>query len=195
VDGTPENIGYGPMLLKLFPQAKFIFLFRHPADVVASMRRFDRAGGNAMTTAEALDFWLRMTQQGILMQRAFGAHVVKTVHYVDMVQNPVAVLDEIFRFVGEPRFRNAARVFQTKINSSEVSEEDHEATLRELEAMEKYTEALQIYDACVKLAGTCLTTTDSESLTALDEQINDIQTNLLAIFTGTTGTHPNNEDI
>jgi len=184
VDGTPENTGYAYTLGKLFPLAQFIHIVRHPADVVASMMRFDRIGGDSMDLEQALDFWLRYTQWGLDLALACGSNVVKTVPYERLVQKPTIVLDEIYTFLGEPRFQQAASILRNRINSSAVAGDEREHTKRQLKSTSRYKKAQDLYKECVRLASLHQIIPDPESKAILEDQINDVETSLLSIFSG-----------
>ncbi|MGC8908832.1 MAG: sulfotransferase family protein [Desulfomonilaceae bacterium] len=184
VDGTPENTGYAYLLRKMFPFAQFIHIVRDPADVVSSITRFDRVGGAPMNIEEALDFWLRYTQWGAHMALACGSDVVKRVAYERLVHEPPKVMDEIFAFLGEPRFHQAVHIFQNRINSSRVTEDERQDIKQQLSSVARYTDAVAFYEKCLALASRDWIPPDPQSEAILQDQINDVETSLMGIFTG-----------
>ncbi len=186
VDGTPENTGYAYLLRKLFPRAQFIHIVRDPVDVVSSLTLFDRAGGDPIGVEEALKFWLRFTEWGLHLTLACGSEVVKTVPYKSLAEAPTAVLDEIFSFLGEPRFQQAQKVFRNRINSSSVTQEERNRIKEQLTSASAYIEAQNLYQECLKLASSKRIAPDPESERILADQINWVETTLLNIFSGKT---------
>jgi hypothetical protein len=124
VDGTPENTGIAPVLAQTFPSSQFVALVRNPRHVVASLLHFNRLGGKSFGLDEALDYWLKMTETAIRIREALGSQRVHVVFYDDMIQDPSAVLREIFAFLGEPNFSLSANTFSVRINSSSIDQDD-----------------------------------------------------------------------
>lgn len=147
VDGTPENSGYIVALRKLFPKAKFVALIRNPLDVVASMLRFDRAGGQKTDVKDAAEMWLSMTRWVLRAYQAYGPEVVMPVLHEQLIGNPAATLASIFDFLGEPNFPRAAATFGTRINSSKVASDERESLYGEIDKQPEFkVELLQLYD-------------------------------------------------
>ena len=133
VDGTPENSGYITALLALFPHAQFVGLVRNPLDVVASMLRFDRAGGEARSVKDAAEMWLSMMRRLLLSYRAFGPATVRLISYEKLVDDPRGTLRDVFDFLGEPDFGHAAGTYAMRINSSQISAEERKALYEEID--------------------------------------------------------------
>ncbi len=134
VDGSPENAAAIPVIRLLFPAARFLFAIRDPFDVIASMTRFDRAGGTRLSAEEAALMWLRLTNYGWLAYRAYGPEVVKIVPHADMVAKPAGCLREVFDFLGEPRFERASETFGARLNSSRIPEAERGRIVAEVRA-------------------------------------------------------------
>lgn len=134
VDGTPENTGYVTSLRALFPFARFIALVRNPLDVVASMLRFERAGGQTRSVKDAAEMWLGIMRMVLLSYRAFGPAVVRLVGYDALTANTDETLRALFDFLGEPHFPKAAQTFRKRINSSQIAEEERAALYAEIDA-------------------------------------------------------------
>jgi hypothetical protein len=150
VDGTPENTAYAALLRGLFPLAKFVCVVRHPYDAIASMVHF---GGNREQRAleDALNTWVGMTNSALLAARAFGPQAVKIVLYDDVVNDPLRAMREIFEFIGEPRYPAAKRVFERRINSSELDRETRGGVWARLEALEPMRSPLPLYETLVSM--------------------------------------------
>lgn len=134
VDGTPENSGYMASLRAVFPSARFIALVRNPLDVVVSMLRFERAGGETRGVKGAADMWLGIMRMVLLGYRAFGPEVVQLVSYDTLGNDVGRTLRELFDFLGEPNFPKASETFAKRINSSQISHEERTALYREIDA-------------------------------------------------------------
>jgi hypothetical protein len=147
VDGTPENSGYIIALRQLFPNAKFVGLIRNPLDVVASMLRFDRAGGEKTGVKDAATMWLNMTRWVLKAYQAYGPDVVMPVAHERLIADPAATLASIFEFLGEPNFPKAADTFGTRINSSKVASDERQSLYAEIDnEPDVKAELLQLYD-------------------------------------------------
>jgi hypothetical protein len=147
VDGTPENTHYIMALLLMFPEARFIGLLRDPLDVVISMLRFDRAGGEKRNVRDAAKIWLTMTRMLVLAYQAYGPEKVRMLSHAALVKNPAFVLRDLFDFIGEPDFPTAAGTFTKRINSSSISDEERRKLYAEIDAEpETKKELLELYD-------------------------------------------------
>ena len=99
------------LLTRIFPGARFICLYRHPMDVIASgieacpwgLNGFGFDAYAAMSpgnTVQALaQFWADNMAAIVGVEEAFPDRCHR-VRYEDMVANPEAVADGIFRFLG-----------------------------------------------------------------------------------------------
>jgi hypothetical protein len=142
VDGTPENVASIPLLLSLFPAARFVLLVRHPLDVIASMMRFERAGGAATDAKVAAAKWTQLTTDGLRAYRAYGPSYVRIVTYADMVEDRLRCLLGIFDFLEEPRFARATETFNVRINSSQLDPLERQRIVTELDEQLEGKEAL-----------------------------------------------------
>lgn len=182
VDGTPENVGCVPMLRKLFPRAQFIFVFRDPLGVVGSLTRMSRVGGPPMPLETALDFWIKMTEQGMIVARAYGSQTVKVVNFANLVKRPSDALEQLFEFLDEPRFQKASSVFATRINSSVVSTDERQETLLALQDSRRFPVAQKLFNRCTKLAEVTHLEPDESYQNILIDQVNDFQTELFYLL-------------
>ncbi len=97
LDKTPRYYLIIPELAKIFPEAKFIFLFRNPLAVVASI--VDRwLGGRLMLRSYGMDIFdgPKYLAEGYrkVKQRSLS------VKYEDLVKNPKAELEKIAQYLG-----------------------------------------------------------------------------------------------
>lgn len=173
VDGTPENAENILLLKTLFPLARFVCTLRHPFDVVASMAHFERAGGESMSIDAAADMWLRKVEAYTLAARALGPRTVQVIDYNQVVQHPAEILQDIFDFIGEPRFPNAAQTFQTRINSSRVNASELQCVREEVLRSPKADALLTVYEAAIALAREPWEP-DPQAFVNLQERQNDI---------------------
>ena len=121
-DGTPEYSLHIYGLHRLFPQARFIHLFRDVQAVVRSMVNFHRVTGIHLVAneEEAYRYWLRTVTACLKAERAFGPTMIYRVRYSDLVSNPEATMRSLLSFLGEPYTVNCLDPLAHRINSSEV---------------------------------------------------------------------------
>lgn len=142
VDATPENSHYVYGLSKLFPQARFIHLLRHPDDVACSLMHFARAGSKTRDypEEEAFQTWVRLTRAAYGAESALGSTRMMRLRYEDLVGQPEDSLRRVLAFLGEDYSPDCLEPLQRKINSSEVERgsvklERSSAAAREAEAL------------------------------------------------------------
>jgi len=93
VDKTPDNVLVWERLARAWPKARFLFLVRHPANILASAveggrdRDRDELAGQVLTYLDCV-------------QDAQQALPGLTVRYEDLVGDPVPVLRQVCRFLG-----------------------------------------------------------------------------------------------
>src|SRR5437016_1221772 len=104
VDGTPEYSLHICGLRKLFPQGRFVHVFRDATSVVRSMLHFHRVSGQRLVAdaQEAYEYWLATVSNCALAERAYGPGVILRVRHADLVGLPKATLESLFAFLGEP---------------------------------------------------------------------------------------------
>jgi hypothetical protein len=155
VDGTPEHSAYVTVLRAIFPNARFIATVRDPLDVVSSMLRFERAGGQAADIDAAAGMWIGIMRNVLLSYRAFGPDVIKLLRFESLTDDAAQTLSDVFEFLGEPNFPKAAGTFSKRINSSNVSDAERAALRREIdERPDLKTELLNLYaELCQAMDG------------------------------------------
>ena len=122
VDGTPEYSLHICGLRKLFPQARFVHVFRDVDAVVRSMVNFHRATGIQLVANEedAYKYWLRTVSACLKAEEAYGPHVVYRLRYTTLVENPESALRLLLDFLGEPYCAKCLEPLSQRINSSNV---------------------------------------------------------------------------
>ena len=122
VDGTPEYSLHICGLRKLFPQARFVHVFRDVDAVVRSMVNFHRATGIQLVANEedAYKYWLRTVRACLKAEEAYGPHVVYRLRYTTLVENPESALRSLLDSLGEPYSAKCLEPLSQRINSSNV---------------------------------------------------------------------------
>jgi hypothetical protein len=122
VDGTPEYSLHICGLRKLFPEARFIHVFRDVDAVVRSMVHFHRATGIQLvaTEEEAYKYWLRTVGACLKAEQSYGSRVIYRLQYAALIDNPEAAIRSLLDFVGEPYSAKCLEPLAQRINSSNV---------------------------------------------------------------------------
>jgi hypothetical protein len=122
VDGTPEYSLHVCGLRKLFPQARFVHMFRDVGAVVRSMVNFHRSTGIqlAANEEEAYKYWLRTVRACLKAEEAYGPRVVYRLRYADLIEDPGSAVRSLLDFVGEPYAAQCLEPLSHRINSSDV---------------------------------------------------------------------------
>lgn len=180
VDGTPENAMIIGQLAQLFPAAKFIHIVRNPLNVMASMNRFDRAGGDRAEPSQALEAWRQRVGMALTAERAYGSGVVKRIRYDDLIDEPVRLMREIFAFLEEPTFDTAAEAFEVRLNSSKVTSRELYEVRRSISA-ESLADALDLYEQASSPLAEALSP-DPDARRDVDEFVGDQVARLIELY-------------
>jgi len=109
LDKTPRYYHIIPFLAEVFPDARFVFLFRDPLSIIASM--IDVVRGNSIRRVDHLahdvDVAPRLMVRGI--QHVGNRGII--LRYEDLVQTPEVHLERLFEFLGLPPEKEALRKF------------------------------------------------------------------------------------
>lgn len=107
-DKTPQNV-YGILLLsRMYPDAKFIHIYRNPLNVVASLKE-----GRVMakhSVKGAVNYW---NESMIILDeyKKIGADRIYEMPYEKMVEKPKPILRGFFDFIGEdPDFVDYSKI-------------------------------------------------------------------------------------
>jgi hypothetical protein len=103
---TPSNVLAFAWLEECAPEAKKILVFRDPRDVVSSMlevgrrqrRRQGWASGFVRDTLAAVDYMNQCLKAGTALAETSANCLV--IYYEDMVSDPLAVGNQMYRFIG-----------------------------------------------------------------------------------------------
>src|SRR6266542_1980581 len=122
VDGTPEYSLFICGLRKLFPDARFVHIFRDVGAVVRSMLNFHRVAGTPLVAKEekAYKYWLRTVRACLNAEKAYGPDVVHRIRYVDLIDNPESTMRLLLDRLEEPYSAECLEPLAERINSSHV---------------------------------------------------------------------------
>jgi hypothetical protein len=122
VDGTPEYSFHICGLRKLFPQARFVHVFRDVDAVVLSMLNFHRTTGIQLVANEedAYKYWLRTVRACLNAEKAYGPDVVHRLRHATLIEEPAPALRSLLDFLGEPDCAKCLEPLSQRINSSDV---------------------------------------------------------------------------
>jgi Sulfotransferase family len=105
IEKTPTNSPYLRRLWVTFPDARFLYIYRHPVDVFSSYRRRATNDPHAMwakqLTPSAFCDTYRASVERVLTWTAHHRNL-RMVAYEDFVRQPAAALKEICDFLDEP---------------------------------------------------------------------------------------------
>jgi len=116
-DKSPQNAYGAAMIASEFPSAKFIHIVRDPVNVVASLRI-----GKVMKMDDlvgACSYWNEAAANLTLLKRACRGRVLE-IRYEKFTADPLAGIQEVLAFIGEPY---EAKDF-AGVSTSEVKHED-----------------------------------------------------------------------
>ena len=122
VDGTPEYSLFICGLRKLFPEARFVHIFREVGPVVRSMLNFHRVAGIQLVANEekAYKYWLRTVRACLKAEQAYGPDVIHRIRYVDLIDNPESTMRSLLDRLEEPYSAKCLEPLVDRINSSNV---------------------------------------------------------------------------
>ncbi len=107
VDGSRDLGNDLFSLLRVFPRAKIIHVFREAGEVVASFSNREnkplyKSRFVQLNQAEATSRWVQAVTACVDAERAFGSNTVLRVHRRELVEQPEAVLRQCCEFIEEP---------------------------------------------------------------------------------------------
>lgn len=132
VDGTPEYSYFAAGLARLFPEARFIHVYRSPLEVAMSLSQFSRTGApqGDFDRQRAFETWLQLTQASWEAEQALGSSVVTRLSLAKLLANPEQELTRCLQHIGEDYSPYCPLPLEERINSSQVSDEDRTAFSR-----------------------------------------------------------------
>ena len=98
-DKTPRYLVHIPLLLKLFPAAKILHIYRDGRDVALSWLRYGIGPRNLFTAAR---MWSDMVRAGRRAGSALGPERYLEIRYEALLADPAAIMRQVCAFVGEP---------------------------------------------------------------------------------------------
>jgi hypothetical protein len=123
---NPVNTARIPLLLELFPGAKFIHIHRCPYDVFASTRNL-RHSLLSLTTLQSIDpnnadstvieLYEGMMQKFFSDRPSIPSGQIVEVGFADLERDPLKVLRHIYEELDLPGFNDALPAFESYINS------------------------------------------------------------------------------
>ena len=107
---SPKNLGCAELLVSLFPEARYVCLYRNHMDTLESCldsSRYvvmpvlaDHFGSNPRMPVHAvLDFWLDSTEKLLALERSASVRTHR-IRYEDLVRRPAEALAPLFSFLG-----------------------------------------------------------------------------------------------
>jgi hypothetical protein len=93
VEKTPRHVFMWPRIARTWPDARFVFLLRHPAAIVDSWRRARPKQSPAETVARVTQYVLKVEEA----RRALPGH---TIRYEDLVEDPVRETRQLCEYLG-----------------------------------------------------------------------------------------------
>ncbi|WP_419603857.1 sulfotransferase family protein [Thiolapillus sp.] len=98
-DKTPQHF-YGMLMIsQMFPQARFIHIYRNPLNVVASL--FEGKVVSLPDMSAATSYWVEAMAVMTEYKQLGGADRVLEIGYEDFTSNPVNCSQRILEFIGE----------------------------------------------------------------------------------------------
>ncbi len=126
---SPTNTSRIKQLLEIFPDAKFINIYRNPYTVFLSTKRlYDKffplfALQKQVTSAEAeevqFEIYEKMYEKYFLEKKYIPTGNLIEVKYEDMVKNPLESIKKIYEGLNLPKYEKAKSLFQSYIDSLE----------------------------------------------------------------------------
>lgn len=88
------------------------------------MMNFSTIGGINYKEDEAYQAWMRLIEDCVLAEQAFGSNKVLRIYHEDLESNPQSVVEKCLEFIGEEFSKDCLLPLRERINSSIYNEED-----------------------------------------------------------------------
>jgi len=144
---NPVNTARIRILLELFPNAKFIHVYRNPYVVYKSTQRFYRSvlklvGLQELTEAELdrniLDFYRQMMQRFFKEKHLIPKGHLTEVRYEDLEKEPIGELERIYAELSLPGWETARPRIEAYLATLDDYAKNHHAyTLRDIDRVQQ----------------------------------------------------------
>ncbi len=117
LDGSASHAQHLYPIMRLFPRAKVIHVFREVEEVVASLtntatKRVYKTRFTEHEPDEAIEQWVGSVNACVEAERAYGSDTVMRVRRQDLVARPEEVIGQCLAFIDEPFDRACLRAFR-----------------------------------------------------------------------------------
>jgi hypothetical protein len=98
-DKTPHYLADWPILLKLFPDAKFILIVRDGRDVALSL--LQKTWGPS-TTIECARYWEKLNREKAALEKQLNPKHLYSLSYEQLIKSPQEHVLKLYEFLNEP---------------------------------------------------------------------------------------------
>ena len=122
-----DNTGKLHLLLELFPDAKFIFLYRNPYDLYFSMLKFMRITvpryciqkppDNDVLEQSMMNLYSRMIQKYLKYRGEIPNGNLVEIRYEDFITQPLPMIKHVYETLGLDGFKQAESSFKTYVDA------------------------------------------------------------------------------
>jgi hypothetical protein len=130
-----DNTGKIRILIEMFPNAKFIYLYRNPYDLYFSMMKFIRIAIPRFCIQKPpkikevehsmIDLYARMIQKYLAERENIPQGNLIEVRYEDLITRPIPEIKNIYETLHLEGFQDAEPAFRTYANSQKSIKTDH----------------------------------------------------------------------
>jgi len=99
-DKYPEHLFFGRELQTVFPDAKWLFVWREPASVIEALSRKRSAAALRETVADCRRQWVGWNEEWLKLREQIPAGKRLEIHFDTFVSDPQAGLAQMSEFVG-----------------------------------------------------------------------------------------------
>jgi hypothetical protein len=156
ISKNPPNTARIKILLKYFPQAKFIYIYRNPVNVFLSASRFFKETIPSITfhyiSQEELheiifELYIRLIQDYENSKHQIPKGNLIEIRYEDFEKDPVDWLNKIYHILGIKGFENALPRFESYLNSQSKFEKHRYKVSRDIvdTIMKRWGFSMQLY--------------------------------------------------
>lgn len=113
-DKTPHYVGDLPILLQLFPNARYIYIVRDGRDVALSLLEKNWGPNNIF---ECATYWSSLNRHAELMQRLYQQGQLYRLTYEDLIDHTETQVLAIYKFLGEEVSEQEAKALAAPVIS------------------------------------------------------------------------------